>query len=349
MKPDKTKINKILATAAAAGVGILITIFSRETSASVVNSIHICVNAIIPSMFAFMAISSYIISSGLYRYISAPFYFLLRGVIRLDKQSFSIFMLSLIGGYPTGVKLISEITAHNKNYHAIAEKLSAICYCVSPPFAITMLGLGIFGSEEAGVIIYISNVLACITAAAIFTRMFPINTDNSGREEKSGGLISAVNGTAASLITVCAVIVAFNVLLTAFQCVAGLFSIEIPDGILGLLEISNLLKTQNPSASLLPFVSAASSFGGVCVLVQCAALAKKQFSLKYFLIMRLPCAALSGFFASVIMNFWEISVTASPISAYYSFVFSADKAVILLLTAMCILIFLKNEKIFKKV
>ncbi|MGN0578693.1 MAG: hypothetical protein ACI4J4_08735 [Ruminiclostridium sp.] len=349
MKPDKSKIRKILGTAAAAGSGILITVFSRETSASVVNSIHICVNAIIPSMFAFMAISSYIISSGLYRYISAPFYFILKKVIRLDRQSFSIFILSLIGGYPTGIKLISEITAQNKNYSAIAEKLSAICYCVSPPFAITMLGLGIFGSEEAGVIIYISNVLACLTAAIVFTRIFPIDADNYRQEEKSGGLIAAVNGTAASLITVCAVIVAFNVLLTAFQCVMGLFSAEIPCGILGLFEISNLLKIQNPSASLLPFVSAASSFGGVCVLVQCAALTKNQFSLKYFLAVRLPCAALSGFFASVIMNFWEISVTASPISASYSFVFSAERAVTLLLTVMCILIFLKNEKIFKKV
>ncbi len=349
MKPDKMKIKKILGTAAAAGVGILITIFSKETSASVVNSIHVCVNAIIPSMFAFMAISSYIISSGLYRYISAPFYFLLRGIIRLDRQSFSIFLLSLIGGYPTGVKLISEIASQNKNYSAIADKLSAICYCVSPPFAITMLGLGIFGSEEAGVIIYISNVLACLTAAIIFTRLFPIDADNYRQEEKSGGLIPAVNGTAASLITLCAVIVAFNVLLTAFQCVAGLFSIEIPGGILGLLEISNLLRIQNPTAALLPFVSAASSFGGVCVLIQCSALVKKQFNLKYFLAARLPCAALSGFFASIIMNFWEISVTASPVSTSYSFVFSADKAVTLLLTVMCIIIFLKNEKIFKKV
>ena len=349
MKTDKTKIRKIFITASVAVIAILITVFSKEISASVVNSIHICVNAIIPSMFAFMAISSYIISSGLYRYISAPFYFLLNGIIKLDRQSFSIFLLSLIGGYPTGIKLISEITSQNKNYYAIAEKLIAICYCVSPPFAITMLGLGIFGSEEAGVIIYISNVLACITAAAVFTRIFPINADNYSREEKSGGIIYSVNSTAASLITVCAVIIAFNVLLTSLQCVIGLFSAEIPFGILGIFEISNLLKIPGPSASLLPFISAASSLGGVCVLIQCGALSKKQFSLKYFLIMRLPCAALSGFFTSIIMNFWEISIAASPISTSYSFTFSADKAVTLLLTVMCILIFLKNEKIFKKV
>ena len=349
MKRDKTKIKKILGATAAAAIAILITIFSKETSASIVNSIHICVNAIIPSMFAFMAISSYIISSGLYKYISAPIYLLLKSLIRLDRQSFSIFLLSLIGGYPTGIKLISEITSYNKNYSAIAEKLSAICYCVSPPFAITMLGLGIFGSEEAGVIIYISNVLACLTAAAIFTRIFPINADNYSGGKKSGGIIAAVNSTAASLITVCAVIVAFNVLLTVFQCIAGLFCVEIPCEILGFLEISNLLKMKNPSSSLIPFVSAAASFGGVCVLIQCAALAKKQFSLKYFLVIRLPCAVLSGFFAALIMNFWEISVTASSISTSYSFVFSAEKAVTLLLTVMCIIIFLKNEKIFKKV
>lgn len=349
MKRDKMNIKKILEATAAAAIAILITAFSKESSASIVNSIHICVNAIIPSMFAFMAISSYIINSGLYKYISSPFYLLLKGVINLDRQSFSIFLLSLIGGYPTGIKLISEITSYNKSYSAIADKISSICYCVSPPFAITMLGVGIFGSEEAGVIIYISNVLACLTAAAIFTQIFPINADNYSREEKSGGIIAAVNSTAASLITVCAVIVAFNVLLTVFQCIAGLFYVEIPCEILGFLEISNLLRIENPSASLLPFVSAAASFGGVCVLIQCAALAKKQFSLIYFLILRLPCAALSGFFASVIMNFWEISVTASPISPSYQFVFSAEKAVTLLLTVMCILIFLKNEKIFKKV
>ncbi|MBR5090502.1 MAG: hypothetical protein IK093_13820, partial [Ruminiclostridium sp.] len=66
---------KLLLMAKAAGItilAILAVIYPEESAGSVVNSINVCISSIIPSMFAFMVITTYIQSSGLYRLIFRP-------------------------------------------------------------------------------------------------------------------------------------------------------------------------------------------------------------------------------------------------------------------------------------
>ena len=127
------------------------------------------------------------------------------------------------------------------------------------------------------------------------------------------------------------------------------FGVQIPVIISGALEISNLLKIHAPESYMIPAAAAISSFGGICVLLQCAAIAGNIFSVKRFIIARIPCAALSALSAHIIMQFTDISVSASTISQNYTYTFSAERIIVLILIAMCIIIFHKSDKIFKKV
>lgn len=345
---------KALSAAKAAAIcltAVLVLLYPTETAQSTVSSINVCINSIIPSMFAFMVISSYIQSSGLYRVILRPFLFIFRHLIKAEDDLISIFLLSLFGGYPIGVKLLSENTAQNNNFpeiRHISENASSFCYCISPTFALIMLGQGVFGSTSAGAVIYISNVLACLTVGITVSRISDLRgniQDNSAPHT----LIDAVNSASRSLFLICTVIISFNIALTCATSLSASLGVTVSPLILGVFEISNLLKLPVVSASYIPLVSAIASTGGICVLLQCTAIVKGAFHVGKFLLARIPCALLSALYSFLILQFTEISVEASAISENYSYTFSTDKIIVLILIAMCIIIFYKSDKIHKKV
>ena len=345
------KLVKIVKVSSVCFAAAMILLYPSAAADSTVRSINVCIDSVIPSMFAFMVISTYIQSSGLYKAIFRPLLPFMRKIIKADDSIISVFLLSLLGGYPVGVKLLLEIIAQNKNYPAIMKSsasASAFCYCVSPPFAIIMLGNGVFGSTAAGVIIYISNMLACLTMAIIVSvrselKDIPAATDNGG------GLIGAVNSATRALAVICPIIIAFNIIIDVITAALYDVGISSTPWVSGFLEISNLLKLSGVPYYCLPIIAAISSMGGICVLVQCLAIVKNAFPVNRFLIARIPCMLLSGIYSFILMQFIDISVPASVISPIYSYSFSANKIIVPILIAMCIIIFYRSDKIFKKV
>lgn len=327
-------------------LGGLLIFFSENITQNIAGSIQVCVSSIIPSMFAMMALSTYAVSSGYYRTVFRPFYFFLRPFFRLDRHTLAVFLLSMIGGYPIGIKLLRERTLQDKNYAAAAENASVFCYCISPPFAISMIGVGIYHSAKIGIIVYLSNVLSCMILAAIYSRFSTI-TDEYRPQAHGGDLISAINSASRSLFTICTVLIACNAALEAGSSLLCLFSVSPDPLLLGAFEISNLLKISTPSLSTLPFVSGISAFGGFCVLIQCAAICGKAFSLKKFFFGRVLSALLSAGICELILRSGNLSLPASTGGAAH-YQFSPQKGVWILLVLMAMIFFEKNEKNLKK-
>ncbi|MCM1334390.1 MAG: hypothetical protein NC084_10860 [Bacteroides sp.] len=327
-------------------VAVLLIVFSENVAASVVHSIRVCVSSMIPSMFAVMAISTYILSKGYDRVIFRPLCFLLRPFFRLDRDTLSVFLLSLIGGYPLGIKLLKERISQNKNYSAIAEHASVFCYCISPPFAVNMIGVGIYGSAEIGGIVYLSNALSCILLAAVYSRFFRSDPGYVPKD-RDAGLVFDVSSAANALFTVCTILIAFNAALEAVRSLLAIFSVSIDPLLSGAFEISNLLSLDRPSLALLPWISAISAFGGICVIFQCFAICGNAFSLKKFLIGRLISAILSAGICHILLYLFSPALPASAQSGTL-YRFSTDRGVWVLLVLMAMIFFEKNKKIFKK-
>lgn len=342
------KLNKYLRIIILIFICSLLIIFSKEIAESAILSIESCINIIIPSMFAFMVISTYIMSSDIYRFIFTPLFVLFNHIIKLNKSLFSVFCLSLIGGYPIGIKLLKEIISQNKNYSEISAVMSTFCYCISPTFAITMIGLGLYNNAEVGVIIYISNAAACIIMAVIQSRRHNLIKIRDIDIVQKGGIIYSVNSSANTLYKICSIIVIFNILLTAIESFFSLFQVEIPIIIKAFTEISNIVKLENPNVSALPLISAISSIGGLCVLFQCFSLIGNDFSPKAFLLSRLPCALISFLITAIMLSFWDISVPVFSENRNYSFELSSNRVILVLLLIMCVILLQKSEKNFKK-
>lgn len=139
---------------------------SKDMSRELYNSLVICAATLVPALFPFMVISEFIVNTGafgLLSHIAAP----LGRLLFRDENAAAIMLLSLIGGYPVGPKICEKLYQNG----AISKRsaVNAACFCVNPsaPFAITAVGIGLYGSFEVGIILFASNALACLFTGII--------------------------------------------------------------------------------------------------------------------------------------------------------------------------------------
>lgn len=298
----KKEFITVLITLTAALICILLIIDSEGMISAVHKSVFVCLEVIIPSLFAFMVFSQLLVSSGAADILFYPLYRLSRFWFKGGRREFGIFMLSLIGGYPVGIKLLKSEIAYNKNYTAIAEKMLGYCYCGSPTFIIQIAGLSVLGSSKAGLIVYLSNVLSCFTLAVIInltSKKFDTieNTSPSCAKITLSSVTESINGTVKALGVICGTILAFNVLLELLSCSGFLTVFEKvgADKIFrASLEISNLSLFQGSGYGLMPLFAGITSFGGFCIVLQTAALSEGKIGLKKFMLCRIPASLLSA-------------------------------------------------------
>lgn len=307
------------AVLAALIIGFLLIADSNGAAEAAKHSIMVCLSVIIPSLFAFMIFSQVIVKCGIADILFYPLYkisFWFKG----NRREFSIFMLSLIGGYPIGIKLLKNYIAYNKNYTAIAEKMLCYCYCGSPSFIIQIAGISVTGSYKAGLLIYISNAAACFTAGVIIN-LFEKRRINTNEFEgikpakiKMTDFTESIEDSVKALGVICGTILAFNILLELLNFI-GINTVFERIGIEKILasamEISNLTALSGKDFGILPVISALTSFGGMCILIQTAALSKGEISLKGYIAARIPIALLSAAFTSLFMKIFPISLEAS--------------------------------------
>lgn len=272
-----------------------------------------CLNIIVPSLFAFMVLSSMVISSKIYTYISKPFYPITRFILAMPNQLFFIFLMGNISGFPIGAKLIRQLVEEKKISKTSAEILICSCYGGGPAFFTGAIGMTLFGDYNIGIIIFISALSANFITAMVINRIFKINCELKKETVSfnSDTIINSIISAGKSIFTICLTIIFFAVVVAIIQS-RGVFEYLKNIGlnekqctlIKSILEISNLLEIKNAGINILPQITAICSFGGICVLIQIKVIVGKVYSLKYFLITRVFISILSGFICKIILHFF---------------------------------------------
>ncbi|MBO5449179.1 MAG: nucleoside recognition protein [Ruminococcus sp.] len=263
-----------------------------------------CLNIIIPSLFAFMAVSQIVISSGVYKYISMPFYPIAKYVTAIPPELFFVFLMGSLAGYPVGIKLLGDMKSKGTVSDKTAEIMSVFCCCGGPAFYSGTVGLAVFGSQKIGMLIFVSVLGANFLSACLICRIKkPEGVCRATRIKFSAETItSGVRSAGSSLFTICAMIIFCSALLAVidslglFRYIQSLFGLSDNEITLirSCLEITNLTQIQGMPYNLLPYIAAVCSFGGFCVIAQILALNGAAFSLKYFILSRPFNAALSA-------------------------------------------------------
>ncbi len=326
---SKFKTAAVCVTSAAAGA--LIIAFPSETAASVKDGVNSCLEVIIPSLFAFTVLSVYLQKSGIYKIALKPVTVLLSLLMRIPEELAAVYVLSAIGGYPVGIKLLSSLVSEGRLSGKDASRMMCFCYGSGPSFFIGIAGLGVFGSAAIGIAIFAACFLSSLIVGTLVCRFgneIRLKPKSSGMDLSGECFISSVTSGAKVMFTVCVMIVGFSAA-TCLLSVSGInavmekmfsfFGAGANSGAVfpAFLEVSRIRNIVPDKLFAAPLCAALLSFGGVCVIMQIAAIKEKSVSLKPFLISRLPVCLLSAVLALPICNMPLNSISAfSPNTAH---------------------------------
>lgn len=296
--------------------------FPKDIGTAVSTSADRCINIIIPSMFIFMCITSATVSSGIHNIISIPLAPIAKYIFRLRTNEVGIFILSLVSGYPTGIKLITDSFRKKEISKEKFDRLSCFCFAGGPAFISGTVSGILYSGTSAGMLCFLAITAGNILTAAVsgFFLPLPKKTICSTKTNISAEcLINSTLSSARAIFHMCVMITTFggiykilelsgitNGLSVIISNILGTDASYIKTVISGIFEISNIVNMPQNNIALLPVTAAMLSFGGICVLIQVIVISDGLLNIKKFLISRIFAAAASAFFCKLFSRFFNL-------------------------------------------
>lgn len=330
-----------------AAAGILLN--PAAIAGAVRNSVSACLDVVIPSLFAFTVLAVYLQQSGLYRIALRPLTLPLSKLLAVPEELSAVFLLSNIGGYPVGARLLRELVRSGRLSRRDSGRMLCCCYGSGPSFVIGTAGMVVFGSAATGWILYgacflsslIIAVAICRTGERIALRCeeerpcFDLSADCFVRSADSGARV---------MYTVCIMATLFSAITSLLDATGisgltallpGLAEAGVNSGNIlpALLEVTRI-RELHASAAAVPICAAILSFGGVCVLMQITAVTAGDIPIRPLVLSRIPAAAISAALSAPAMCLIPDSAVhvSSPNTAQIS-VFSVNSGM-----SVCVLI-----------
>lgn len=336
----------------------LTVFFSKELSDGVRGGIDVCLNLLIPSMFVFLIVSNVLMSTPASRIMARPFRVLARHLFRIPEPQIAVVLLSLVGGYPVGAKLLADAVRNGRLDPDTAGRMLAFCVNCGPAFLISGVGVSLFGSLPLGGILYASQVIACCTVgflssrgkgrrAAKRERSSPSALPGTGRSA-SAVLVDAVHSAARSMGVICAFVVAFSALMPILSLLLSGLPADVSRLLQGLLEVTTGCQSLFAFESLDRVLLAAlfTSFGGICVMVQiCAMLRGSGIPLRRFFLWRIPYTLVSLLATRLLLHFLPgVAETMSHSSGIMPQLYSVSPTATIFLLLLCIMLLFFSGK-----
>ena len=324
---------------------ISVFIWSDSLQEGIGRGIDLCLDNLVPSLFAPMCICSLLVMSG----ALLPIEKVIGIVFKASKISpvcISVLCMSLIGGYPTGASLADQLYRSGRIDRMSAQWL-VMCACGSGPAYILLCVGGMLGSSQAGWILLFSHIIAVILTAIII----PCKAEKSTAcceiqyQQLDEAVVNSVYSSSRSMLFVCAYTVLFSGLLNIIKTV---FSDTVYIVLSPILEVSSGMLALSGQYPSLPLIAASLGFGGISVICQIKGV-QKSVGVPFFSIIkaRLLCAGISDAACSVLIRIFPIykevfsSHTATVASATsHNYMFSA----VLLIFCIVLLCSVKNTK-----
>ncbi len=286
--------------------------FPEVAGEGVKKGIELSLYTLIPSMFPFMFLSSFIVSSGICSKLEKAFSLAMKKLFRLPGVCGSLIILSMIGGLPIGARMAGEL--YDKKYITQKQGQRLLLFCINPgpAFVISTVGYYMLGSKKVGCIIFISVVASSITIGFLSKFLFNdeltevLSKKSDSKLDIQGAIVSSVSESSRGMMNICSWVILFS----CFSELLGLlpFSNGTKLFVYSIIEITNGCK--NASAILpMPAVAGVIGFSGICAHMQIMpSIVKMKLPLKYFLSARIINSVLSILISSVLFDLFPVSV-----------------------------------------
>lgn len=159
---------------------VLLFVFSKDITSSIIFSISIWKDNLLPSLFPFFVMSDLLLAYGFVDIISFFLGAIMTKWFYLPKDAAFAFFVSLFSGFPSGSKYVNDLLNAKKISIEDANYLIMFTHFANPFFIVTTIGLFLLSNVKAGYIILISHILSNIIVAFIFRKKKVIlNNDNN--------------------------------------------------------------------------------------------------------------------------------------------------------------------------
>lgn len=232
-------------------MGMLVLILDGRTALSgAAEGVALCLGTLIPSLFPFFVLSAMLTST---------------------LPGGGLVLAGILGGYPVGAGNVARAYHGGRISKEDAEVMAVVCNCAGPSF---LFGVAapILEAPGAGFVLWGIYLLSVLALRAVLPKMKTVSTP-----PKSISLQQAVRDALGAMAGVCGWVVLFRVVLAVLdRWVLWL----LPDWgrvmVCGLLELTNGCLALGQVEPGLRFVLAAGmvSFGGLCVMLQTASVAR---------------------------------------------------------------------------
>lgn len=272
MKKKRLQILQTLSVTAFAlafAGGILL---SPQTAAQGVrDGLSLCGQIVIPSLFPFLALSAFLVQSGLAQQAGRILRPVTKMLFRLPGAAGSAILMSLIGGYPVGARMTAQLLDAALITKPQAQRMLLFCVNSGPAFLISAVGAAMLQNRRAGAILCIS-----LTASALLiglcSRFFAREEPPAAHEPPPQASPAITQALVDAASQGCAGIVSICVWVILFSCTAALLGLlPLPASLRLLLQC--FLEVTSGCASAagrvpLPVLALVLGWGGVCVHCQ---------------------------------------------------------------------------------
>ena len=301
----------------------------QESMEAVREGLNLCGNVILPSLFPFCVLSALIVELGLSQYLVKLLEPVMRPLFRLNGSCACALAMGFIGGYPVGARTAINLYQNGQCTKTEAERLLAFCNNSGPAFILGVVGAGVFGSSQVGLVLYFTHVCASLLVGLLFRFYKPL--DRPSRKMGAWSFHAApfapaftqsVTGALTSTLNICSFILFFTVVLRCLALsgllatLSGLLALLLaPFGLtqpwaqkflVGLLEVSTGVSTLGGSGMLEENLSmAAFMLGWAGLSVHCQVLAfsgESGLSMKTYLVGKLLHGGLSALLTALFLG-----------------------------------------------
>ena len=196
--------------------------------------LKLCATSIIPSLFPFMVISELMVQSMLIYKLGRVLKYPINVLFGVSEAGGCAFLLGALCGFPIGAKC--AISMYDSGMIGKSELERLLCFCNNPgaAFIISAVGISIFGSRRAGILLYTCIILSAITVG-VFLKIFSRKTKKEPLQkacvftpckDSISIFTSAVTSSATSMLTVCAYVVFFSSLVGCISSLLDSLSLQ---------------------------------------------------------------------------------------------------------------------------
>lgn len=279
-----------------------------------------CGNILIPSLFPFMVLSTFIVKCGLADALGRFLSPITKRLFHTNGCVGAVILLGMTGGFPVGARGITALYDERKTDLKTAQALSMFLVGGGPGFVIFVVGTTLYNDTLTGLLLWLSQAAAQIILGVYSCRKLTYtqpNSTNIQRQPLCNTIVESTQIGVNGMLSLCGLVIIFS-------CVFGILedihlteilsqilcSVGIPQGIsksiLSILwEVTKGCSTCCDNAVPIWFTAFALGWSGICVHFQVySVVTALNISKIKFTLYRLAQGVISAVITAVIFFFY---------------------------------------------